>query len=137
MNRAVWAVIAIITIVFVIFEAVKYGWVAAAVITVFAIAPDVPLIAAFGERGRLRPAHVRPYNLTHSVWLPLALMVASIVLPIPELGLGLRGGFELFLAGLAWFAHIAADRALGYGLRAADGSIRPVGRGAVPTWCTS
>ena len=31
------------------------------------------------------------------------------------------------LAGAAWFVHIAADRAFGYGFRDADGDIIPVG----------
>ena len=34
--------------------------------------------------------------------------------------------WPIALAGLAWFVHVAADRAFGYGLRDADGRIIPV-----------
>lgn len=126
--RVAWSVAAGALFAFAVFESVKYGWVAAGVVVAFAILPDLALIGAFAEHGRLRPARVRAYNLLHSPWIPLGLIAASIVLPLPSLGWGLRGGLELFLAGLGWLLHIASDRAFGFGLRAADGSIRPVGR---------
>lgn len=130
-TRLAWSLLALVLLVFAVFEAVKYGWVAAGVIVVFALLPDLALIGAFAEQGRLRPGRVRAYNIAHTPWIPLALIVASVVLPLPSLGWGLRGGLELFLAGLAWLLHIALDRACGFGLRAPDGSIRPVGRRAV------
>ena len=126
--RVLWALLATALLAFAVFESVKYGWVAGGVVIAFAVMPDLALIGAFAEHGRLRPARVRAYNLLHTPWIPLALIAASIVLPLPSLGWGLRGGLELFLAGLAWLLHIALDRAFGYGLRASDGSIRPVGR---------
>jgi hypothetical protein len=128
LTRIAWAALAVALLAFAVFESAKYGWVAGGVVVPFAIAPDLSLIGGFAEPGRLRPARVRMYNLLHTPWIPLALIAASIVLPLPSLGWGLRGGLELFLAGLAWLMHIAADRACGFGLRAADGSIRPVGR---------
>ena len=125
--RILWSVLAVVLLAFVVFEGVKYGWVAAAVIVAFAILPDLALVGAFAERGRLKPSRVQVYNLVHQPLIPLAVIVVSIVAPIPSLGWGLRGGLELFLAGLAWLLHIAIDRAAGYGVREADGSIRAVG----------
>lgn len=126
--RILWSLLAVALLVFAVFEGVKYGWVAAGVLVGFAILPDVALIGAFAERGRLRRSRVLAYNLVHQPLIPLAIMLVSIVAPIPTLGWGLRGGLELFLAGLAWLLHIAIDRAAGFGVREADGSIRPVGR---------
>lgn len=130
--RASWTVLAVALLGFAIFESVKYGWVAAAVVIAFAVMPDVALIGAFREPGLMRPSHVRLYNLLHTPWIPLALIAVSITVPLPPLGLGLRGGLQLFLAGLAWLLHIAIDRAVGYGLREPGGSIRPVGVRRVP-----
>ncbi len=126
-TRLRWLLLAVALLAFAVFEAVKYGGVAIAVLGVFLVLPDVALIGAFADRGRLRAERVRAYNLLHAPAVPLVLIAASIVLPLPELGWGLRGGLELFLAGLAWLLHVAVDRAAGYGLRAPDGSVRPVG----------
>jgi pimeloyl-ACP methyl ester carboxylesterase len=84
-------------------------------IVAFALAPDLPLlIGGSRERGRIRRWAVRPYNVTHR-------FVGPVVLATISLGLG-----AAWLAGaLAWAAHIALDRSLGFGLRAPDGSIRP------------
>ena len=134
--RIAWGILAVVLIGFAIFEDAKYGGVAIAVLVVFAILPDLSLIGAFAGSGRLRPDRVRLYNLAHAWWLPVALVVASLAVPVPGFGWGLRPGLEIFLAGLAWLAHIAVDRAVGYGLRAPDGSIRPVGRPYVPAGAT-
>lgn len=125
-SRTLWAALAIALIAFSVFEAIKYGWVATGVILLFLLLPDVALIGAFDpqRRGALLPSRVAFYNALHQPWIPLAMVVAAMTIPFPELGWGLRGGLELFLAGLAWLAHIAADRAFGYGLRATDGTIR-------------
>ncbi|MBO1902429.1 DUF4260 family protein [Leucobacter weissii] len=128
MIRILWSVLAVALLAFAIFEGVKYGWVAATVLILFGLLPDIALIGAFGGRpGLLRPERVGFYNFLHRPWLPIALIAASLILPLPALGWGLRGGLELFLAGLAWLAHIAVDRAFGFGLRDPEGSIRPVG----------
>ncbi len=120
-----WAALAIVLLAFGVFEAVKYGWVAAGVFVLFLLLPDVALIGAFDgtRRGALLPSRVAFYNALHRPWVPLAMMIASMIIPLPVLGLGLRGGLELFLAGLGWLTHVAADRAFGYGLRAPDGTI--------------
>jgi hypothetical protein len=76
------------------------------------IGPDIAL--AFGggsglERGQLHPRAVGFYNLLHRFWLP------ALLLPL--------GGAWLVI-GLAWAAHVAVDRAMGYGLRDAAGHQR-------------
>jgi pimeloyl-ACP methyl ester carboxylesterase len=84
-------------------------------IVAFAFAPDLPLLIGGGrEKGRIGRWAVRPYNVTHR-------FVGPVVLAVISLGLG-----AAWLTGaLAWAAHIALDRSLGFGLRAPDGSIRP------------
>jgi hypothetical protein len=125
-SRIVYIPLALFLIAFAVFECVKYGRVATTVVVVFAILPDVALIGAEhpgGLRRYLNPSRVRFYNVAHSLWLP-AVPIAASFLPLPPFGWGLRSGLELFLAGLAWMAHIALDRSFGYGPRAADGSIK-------------
>jgi Domain of unknown function (DUF4260) len=51
------------------------------------------------------------YNATHSDIGALALLVASLALPIPA----------LLPPALIWLAHIGFDRALGYGLKYSTG----------------
>jgi hypothetical protein len=47
------------------------------------------------------------YNLVHTLTLPLVLLLISLVMPQPQ----------LTPFALIWLAHIAFDRALGYGLK--------------------
>lgn len=124
--RIAWCVTAFALLGFALFESVKYGWVAAGVFVVFAILPDMPILRGFQSNGIMRVQYVRLYNILHSTWIPLALML-SAMLPLPPLGWGLRPGLELFLAGIAWLLHISIDRAVGFGMRERDGTIRPVG----------
>jgi hypothetical protein len=78
--------------------------------------PDLALVlggrGAFAGDGRLAPHAVGIYNAAHSLAGPPALgalaLLAPAVLPFAVL----------------WLSHIALDRSLGYGLRAADGSLR-------------
>jgi hypothetical protein len=76
---------------------------------VFLVAPDVALLAGIGRglaRGQLHPRAVPLYNALHRPVGPAALALASIWLS------------PAWLAGaLAWLAHVAVDRAVGYGLR--------------------
>ena len=79
------------------------------------IGPDLALLYGLGAgmgEGRLHPRAVPLYNLLHRFWLPLALIAAG------ALGLVWTG---FVLAGVAWVAHIAIDRAVGYGLRTPEG----------------
>ncbi len=78
------------------------------------VGPDLGLIVApaFGTmpgRGALPPRAVPIYNAFHTFTVPVLLWVAAWaagVAPWPLLG---------------WLIHISADRALGFGLRGADG----------------
>lgn len=126
--RTAWALIAALLVAFCAFEAAKHGWPIGGTILVFALAPDLTLIGAFDtdRPGRLRPGRVAAYNAAHRLWAPLALAA-----------IGAFVSLEVFAAALAWATHIAVDRAMGYGLRAADGAIRPVGHVRAGTPCTS
>ena len=84
-------------------------------VLVFALLPDVALLAAAGAKhapGQLPARAVPVYNLLHHPGVPLALLGAGLV--------GLLGTYWL-VAGLAWAAHVAVDRGVGYGLRTKDG----------------
>lgn len=79
------------------------------------IAPDIALFYdarnAGPAKGQLSPKAARAYNTTHHPAVPVALVA---------LGIGTLGQ-PLIVGGLAWFAHIAIDRAFGYGKRLPDG----------------
>jgi hypothetical protein len=81
------------------------------------LAPDLPLLAGGppgGARGQLRPRAVPLYNAVHHLAGPLLLGAAA--------ALGLLGPDRAWLAGaLAWAAHLALDRALGFGPRTPEG----------------
>jgi hypothetical protein len=83
-------------------------------IAVFAIAPDVTLLMGFRpglQRGQLDPRSVPFYNAVHRLWSPAVLTLLALA----------SGSGAWVGAGLAWTAHIAFDRSLGFGLRTADG----------------
>jgi Domain of unknown function (DUF4260) len=75
-------------------------------IWVLFVAPDLALLTVTRSVG--------PYNALHSVPGPVILIAAALALASPAWVAG----------GLAWLAHIAMDRAVGYGLRNPDGSQR-------------
>lgn len=124
--RLAWGVAALILASFAVFEGAKHGPGAATILLASAIAPDLTLIGAFAEPGRLRARRVAAYNAAHRLWAPLILLAAGILVPWPlPMPLdGVSAGLAAFLAGLGWLGHVAADRALGFGLRAPDGSTR-------------
>ena len=83
-------------------------------LVVLAIAPDVTLLFGFHrglERGQLDPRAVPFYNAVHRFWAPAVLVVLAFAFHA-DAWTG---------AGLAWCAHIAFDRALGFGLRSPQG----------------
>jgi len=86
------------------------------------IGPDLSFLAALGapeaEHGRLPARAVRPYNLVHHPAGPITAVVLSLVMGDPT----------ALAFSLAWGSHLLWDRGVGYGMRARDGSIRPVGR---------
>ena len=79
------------------------------------LGPDLALVGLIGgqEPGRLHPRWVPAYNLLHHPASPLLLAVAAVAL-----------GPGVLAAACAWGAHLAMDRAAGYGLRDADGRQR-------------
>ena len=84
------------------------GWIVVAGL----VAPDLPLLAGGGRdlaRGQLHPRAVPAYNAAHRLAGPLVLIAAGVFAP------------AMLVAGLAWAAHVAVDRAVGYGLRDAAG----------------
>lgn len=84
-------------------------------VLLFAVLPDLAFLLALGQShqpGQLARRAVPAYNLMHHPALPALLLVASAT--------GLLGTYWL-VAALAWGAHIAFDRAAGYGLRTSDG----------------
>ncbi|MFB6111300.1 MAG: DUF4260 family protein [Halobacteriaceae archaeon] len=75
-------------------------------IVVLALAPDLSMLGYLGS-SRLGAF---TYNLAHIYAAPLGLV-----------GLALLADWELgLIAAIIWATHIAADRALGYGLKYAD-----------------
>ena len=84
-------------------------------VLVFAVLPDAALLLAIGQPhrpGQLPPTAVPAYNLMHHPAVPAVLFALA--------ALGLLGSYW-FVAALAWAAHIAVDRGVGYGLRGRDG----------------
>ncbi|OLC27434.1 MAG: hypothetical protein AUJ02_10670 [Chloroflexi bacterium 13_1_40CM_3_65_12] len=83
-------------------------------LVVLAIAPDLALLAGAAPglaRGQINPRTVPLYNAVHRFWAPGLLVAVSLLLTSP----GWLAG------GLAWVAHIAFDRSLGFGLRSPEG----------------
>jgi hypothetical protein len=95
-------------------EGVWVPWAAALV------APDLALLLAPGkglEKGQIHARAVPYYNAAHMLWGPAALLAVA-------LGADLGAGWVA--AGLAWAAHVALDRSIGYGLRTPEGLQRGV-----------
>ena len=123
---SLWALLA----TFAAFEVIKHGVVNgtagdAAVLVLaavgFFVAPDLTFLIGAGQpvaHGHIATNAVPWYNAMHRMSLPLALTSAVGILLAP-LSLGT---LALFVGGLSWMAHIALDRAAGYGLRNPDGS---------------
>ena len=115
---------------FAVFEVIKHGYVNGGtgdgvVLTVaavtFFIAPDLTFLVGAGEpteAGYLPTRAVRWYNAMHRMSVPLVLtsIIGTVLAPLAF------GPLVLFIGGLSWMAHIALDRAAGYGLRNPDGS---------------
>lgn len=120
-----WATISAATV----FEIAKHGFVNGnaalgvsfvAVSVGFFIAPDLTFLIGIGDevpKGYMSPRAVAFYNALHRIWVPATLttLLAVALAPLSTPAL------LLFVGGLSWMAHIALDRAAGYGLRTADG----------------
>lgn len=117
-RRVAWSAGALFWTAFAVLEGVNHGWLAALFAVAFFIAPDLTFLTGLRdahkvERGQLPPRAVPFYNGAHRALVPFALMIAYTFAPIawPPIFAGLCG----------WMAHIAFDRAFGYGLRTKDG----------------
>lgn len=116
--RTAWGVLAALLLIWAVFEAAKYGgWVIVAAVAGF-LAPDLSFLLGMSgphQHGRLSPRAVPVYNLVHR---PVTAVVVMLTCLLPE---SPAVAVPLFNFGLAWLVHIAADRALGFGLRTRDG----------------
>lgn len=122
----VWACLTM----FATFEIIKHGYVNgsttdAMVLTASAcaafVAPDLTFVIGAGQpapKGSLPTRAVPWYNTMHRMWIPLTITSTVAIALAPLTLAGLAG----FVGGLSWMAHIALDRAAGYGLRKPDGS---------------
>ena len=73
------------------------------------LVPDAALLLGGRGDGRIAPRAVPLYNAAHALPGPFALSLAApALLPF----------------ALLWLSHVALDRSIGYGLRAADGGQR-------------
>jgi hypothetical protein len=108
-RKAAQIVLAVALIAFTVFEAIEHGlWTPA---LAGLIGPDVALLAGAGRglaRGQLHPRAVGFYNALHRWWPPLLLALVALLMPVP---------LWAFVLAIAWLAHVALDRACGYGLR--------------------
>lgn len=118
-KRVAWAALAVFLLAFIVLEVINHGGSALVAALLLLMAPDLTMFigASTAGNGKLSPKAVPYYNLMHQPWIPLALLV------VYSIG-GLGDWVPLFTAGLGWLAHIALDRAFGYGLRERDGSRR-------------
>lgn len=123
---ALWAFLT----AFAVFEVVKHGFVNgspwyATVLTATAIgsfiAPDLTFLIGARDtvaKGAISTKAVPFYNTAHRMLIALAFTTAIGIGLAPLAPLPLAA----FIGGLSWMAHIAMDRAAGYGLRNPDGS---------------
>jgi uncharacterized protein DUF4260 len=118
-KRVAWAALAAFLLAFIVLEVINHGGSALLGALLFLIAPDLTMVIGAGTagNGKLAPKAVPYYNIVHRPWIPLAVLV------VYSAG-GLGEWVPLFTAGLGWLAHVALDRAFGYGLRERDGSRR-------------
>ncbi|WP_281257853.1 DUF4260 family protein [Streptomyces uncialis] len=117
--RAAWFAAALFWTAFAVLEGVNHGWLAGGMALLFAVAPDLTMLAAIGDptptvRGQLPPRAVPYYNLAHRAAVPLGLAVLYTFTAPKEWA-------PLFAALCGWLAHISYDRAFGYGLRTKEG----------------
>lgn len=113
-RRLLYGASAAVLLALVLLEVARHGtgyWQLAA----FGLGPDIALLLGVGRglaRGQLHPRAVPLYNVLHRFWGPLALLLVAVLS-------GVRLAYGI--GALVWAFHIAADRALGYGLRTPDG----------------
>lgn len=124
-SRVIWGMSALLWLVITVLWCAWFGWPAVLVALLFAVLPDIALVGAFASPGKLKPERVAFYNTMHNAIIAVAVLAAGFALFLATGGMD-GGIWVVGLAGLAWFVHIAADRAFGFGRRDTDGSIIPV-----------
>jgi len=116
--------------VFAVFEVAKHGFVNGSPLYAIAlsvtavgsfVAPDLTFLVGAGDtvaKGSISTRAVPFYNAMHRMLIAFAFttVIGIGLAPLAPLPLA------MFIGGLSWMAHIAMDRAAGYGLRNADGS---------------
>jgi hypothetical protein len=110
-----WLAVGVAAAMLAVIQVARHGPGALTVALVLAIAPDLTMIIGLSRRlapGQLAPTAIPFYNTAHRLWGPLALLAAGGVWP---------GSAALVTGGLAWLAHVALDRGLGFGLRTREG----------------
>lgn len=100
--RLEWAVVAVVAIVFYASSGISW-WLFAVLI----LAPDLSML---GYLGGPRLGAIA-YNALHMLIAPVLLLLAG----------HLSGNAAAIAVALIWIAHIAIDRALGYGLKLSTG----------------
>lgn len=115
--RGTWALFSAFLLFWLVLEMVNHGGGTIPLGIAGLFTPDLTLFvgpSGSHEAGQLPRGRVPGYNLVHRPVVPLLRLAVCVVLPDPP-------GTALFTFGIAWLLHIALDRALGYGLRTADG----------------
>ncbi|WP_159792159.1 DUF4260 family protein [Puerhibacterium puerhi] len=115
--RAAWGALAAVMLAATLVGTITHGGATVALALLGVLGPDLALLAGAGQphgAGQLPPRAVGPYNLVHRPWLPLAAIAGGALLDQPAAA-------ALSTLGCAWLLHVAVDRVVGYGLRAADG----------------
>jgi Domain of unknown function (DUF4260) len=110
-----WLAVGVAAAMLAVIQVARHGAGAPTVALAVAIAADLTMFIGRGRRlarGQLAPTAVPFYNTAHRLWGPLALLAAGGVWP---------GSAALVTGGLAWLAHVALDRGLGFGLRTREG----------------
>ncbi|MGW0083696.1 DUF4260 family protein [Streptomyces sp. NPDC003393] len=118
--RGAWALLAVFLLAWTVLEMVNHSGATIPLGIAGFIAPDLTLFVGPGgphEPGQLPRGRVAAYNLVHRPVVPVLGLVVVPFLP----GDGPGANVGLFTFALGWLLHIASDRALGYGLRTADG----------------
>jgi len=116
-GRRAWSVLGVVLAVAAVVETATHHvspWIPLA----FAVGPDLSFLAGLGRPalpGRLPERAVPVYNVVHRQRLPMAVVMVALLMDLSPWCL---------VAGLAWWAHIAADRAFGFGLRTKGGRQR-------------
>ncbi|MQS39974.1 hypothetical protein FFZ77_31655 [Streptomyces katsurahamanus] len=117
--RFAWGTLGVLLLAWDVFEVVKHtGWVIPAA-ALGAALPLLPTLAGRRGPGPLPPRAVPAHNLLNRPLIPFAVMVVfSFLGDAPE---DIAAPFTF---GMSWLTAIALSRALGFGLRAADGGQR-------------